>query len=148
MLATMVFGDSDPPLDLDDGKVKLGWKTLVSILVAVITVTVGGVITWTRMATKDDVVDGLKANNERLAEMFASKEELKPLSEVPKQLESAQDEILYIRGRIDFIMEQTIIESKRSPATRAAAVKAALKLRAQAQQRGESDPLPGVTFTE
>lgn len=145
MLTAMVFGESDTPVDLDDGKVRLGWKTLVSMLFAVITVTVGGVITWTRMATKDDVVDAVRANNEVLSKTFASKDELLV---IPKQLKSAQDEIFYIRGRIDFIMEQTIIESKRSPATRAAAVKAASKLRAQARQLGQEDPLPGVTFTE
>jgi len=143
---------SEPPIDLDHGKVRLGLKSLFSLAIAIVTVTVGGVITWTRMATKDDVVLAVNANNDRLFGVLASKSDVGTIKDasskvdaVKEQLIDAKNEVRYIRARIDFLMEQSLYEARRSPAARAAAAVAASKVRTEAKERGEkNDPLSGL----
>ena len=108
-------------MDLE-GKVKLGVKTLMALLVVVVGAVITLMGTWSTLATKVDLREMFQEHTTRVdahpmthgtlekikTEAAASSTRLERLEE--KQNET-RESVEYIRARIDFLTEQTVREA-------------------------------------
>lgn len=132
------------PMDLE-GSVRLGVKTLLAILIAVVTGVVSIMGAWGSLAGKRDIKELLydhetsSAAHPQISEALKQIEEKALVSEGrTKRLEErqydTQQDVAYIRARIDFLTEQTVRQAvaQRSTQNRGgeAAARAVQRLRA------------------
>jgi hypothetical protein len=143
------------PVDLE-GKVKLGIKTLMAILGAVVVgmVTLFGI--WSTVATKSDLQSLLVDHSLRsdahpatATAMDTAKVQIARIESRTQRLEEKQNDtqqsVEYIRARIDFLTEQTVrqVASQRSgaqPQSRQAGDRAVQRLRASGNPAEALDP--------
>lgn len=139
-------------LDIDTGRMKMSIKTLLAIVMGVAALVTTGVTAWTATATKDGVeakitplsTDDRNAAIERftLDKRISSVEtNVQHMSEIMKQ---QTENTKYIQARVDFMVEQQIIEAKEDGQVRRRARRAVKNVRARAAKRGDDDPLAGL----
>lgn len=81
----------DPPVDLE-GKVKLGMRTLIGLLVAVITMSAFVAKAYTEFSDRTTTVE-------------------KHTATLEEQMSAQEKSLTYIQSRVDFLTEQAIRDS-------------------------------------
>jgi len=111
-------------LDIDTGRARIGIKTLFTLMIGTIVLVasvVASVVTaWSGVATKSEVTEKIKPVADAAAVAIAERNVLdKRVDRVEtgmKHIETAVgaqgEDTKYIRARIDFMMEQKIIEAQ------------------------------------
>jgi len=145
------MSNSEPPasLDFDKSHFKMGIRTQISLIGAVIAITTWVATTYAGIATKDGVVAVVKERAEAPLNSALSRVGGLEASDKQQNIDIATikenvGEIKGIRAKIDFLTQQAIIEAQESRAGRSRVVRAARQVRAAAQQRGQPDPLADV----
>jgi len=138
-------------IDADEAKIRLGLKTQLSLVGAIIFATAWAVTTYSKVATKQDVIEAIKQaerpeTEQRLKAMERSEQKhnqdiaviLTVIAESSKNIEA-------VSGKVDFLTQQAVLDSKVNPVKARNARKAAARVRSQAEEAGkETDPLEGV----
>ena len=124
---------SPVPVDLE-GKVKLGVRTLVAILIAFVLGTVTLVGLYYQLPSKSDLVqlfdnhNGSRDSHPKMSETLENVQT--QVTDMSIKLKTQEQEVGYIRARIDFLTEQAVRD--RAP-SRWAGDEAVKKLRSGAE---------------
>ena len=150
-------------VDIDRGKIKMGFKTAVSIVIFLITITVGAVTFGVNMVSRADVDEAIDNHSKTVHKdpsgkplsapyitvdtVHSNEEEIAILKSKMASIESKIDESIttqrYIQARIDFIIERELIKSQMNPTERHSIEKAAKRVRNKNSDMSE-DPLAGI----
>ena len=141
---------SDPPIE--DQKVKMGVRTLVTLGVALAGVVAAAMVRIGSFADHDEI-QGVVLQHDRSLDahglvggMDAIKNTVSSQASRIERVETEQknmgEDVSYIRARIDFLTEQSIIEGRQSPRARVIVERAASNVRGRAS--GGVDPLKGL----
>lgn len=150
--ATPKRADSGWPtsLDLDKLKTKMGLRTQVALIGAVVIGTAWAVTTYTGIATKGNVVDALQTHQTLGHTSTKSRITAVEKHDSKQDIEIAvikrgMGDMDGIKARIEFLTQQTIIEAQESAPARRRVRAAAARVRAASKASGKpDDPLAGV----
>lgn len=132
---------SDQPrlLNVDTGGLRMSFGTFVTLIVSLI----GGVVTLatfiTNLATRDDLERPARDLRETTQQVEAQARTIEALKATLAAQAQGQEAI---RARLDFLIEQKLLQEESDPRAVRASRKAAAKVRERA---GEDDPLNGLT---
>jgi len=141
----MMDSETPPVFHVDKGAIKFSNLTFFSFIFGFTIIIGSAVLLYSKIPSKEDMKEVFTEHAAQLATIHSiDAQQDKDISQHTKSLETLNENTRYIRGRIDFLTEQTIIESQGDVATRRATSAAAQRVRATAKARGESDPLSGV----
>lgn len=149
-------------LDIDTGKLRMSWKTLAVVLGTLVGAVVAIMQVLTTLVTQSDLrkasVDSnghplyapysdsiqvgknTQAIDDLKARMTAIESKLDKSSE---KLDRSSEAQRSLAQKLDFLIEQKLLESSRTSTGRADVQKAAAKVR-QATPPNQPDPLPGL----
>lgn len=156
--------NSIPSIDIETGKLRIGFKTFVSIIVAIIAAVVAVVTFGVNLATSADVDKALTKHSQSphmdggklvsapasiIPKVEENKSEIKALKTEQESISKKIDQIntnqSYMRARIDFMIERELIETRGDPTARSATKRAARKVRERAAKSNvKGDPLSGI----
>lgn len=135
-------------IDADFTKLKLGLKTQISLIGAVIVVTAWTVTTYASVATKQNLIDALAQRPEH-PKTDHRLEKLENKSSVNSReiavIKQAVLKLDRVDAKIDFLTQQVVLEASESPSSKRRMQKAAQRVRKSAKAAGmRSDPLQDV----
>lgn len=131
-------------MDIDTGKIKMGFKTAVSIVIFLVTLTVAAVTFGVNMVSRADVDEALVEHSKTIHKDQFGKPVSAPYS-VVDDVSSLRSRILSIESKIDLIIEIELIKSQSDPSTHSALKKAANRIRKKTKKANiEEDPFTGI----
>lgn len=102
---------SPVPVDLE-GKVKIGIRALVAVLISIVIGTATMVGLYYQLPNKDDLLNLFRSHNESKDSHPKMSETLEnvqaQVKDVSGTLDAQQKEVGYIRARVDFLTEQAV----------------------------------------
>jgi hypothetical protein len=138
-------------IDIDSRKIKMGFKTAVSIAIFIVTITVGAVTFGVNMVSRADVDEALIDHSKTIHRDQFGKPVSAPYSVVDtassnkEEITSLKSRILSIESKIDFIIEIELIKSQNDPSTHSAMKKAANRIRKKTKKANmKEDPFTGI----
>lgn len=138
-------------MDIDTGKIKMGFKTAISIVIGVITITVAAVTFGVNMVSRADVDEALIEHSKTIHKDQFGKPVSAPYSVVDssksnkEEIDSLRSRILSIESKIDLIIEIELIKSQSDPSTHSAMKKAANRIRSKTKKANmKEDPFTGI----
>lgn len=134
-------------IDIETSKIKIGGKTIVSIIVAVITVTIAVATFGSSLATKEYIntalADSAPANIVPKVENCEKK-----IGKIEENLRHYGRQQQYILGRLDLLIERELIKAQSNPQIRQELTRAAKKVRKRQKTTNThvkiKDPLKGI----
>lgn len=132
-----------PDIDIERGGMRVGFRTAVAVVIALIGVTIGGVTTWAQVATKAELELQRRLFNEHIASLEEKAEGGVELAEKNARLLLERDRLA---GKLDFLIEAQLEQARTNPRAKRAVEKAMVKVRARAKAAQKPDPIADLVL--